>query len=88
MLMMYYFFCPKCGHEDKVSSLPKGTIGNLRDGFGTPIYHFECPVCSNLDAGYMMFNLGKMCELPEHEQIIYFQEVISYYQGVRGFAEK
>lgn len=45
----YYFYCPKCGHEDKVNKLPEGTVGNLRDGWGTPIHHYECPKCHNLD---------------------------------------
>lgn len=83
---MYYFFCPNCGCEDKVKSLPKGTVGNIRDGYGTPINHFECPICSNLDAGYMRFNLGKTDELSGSEQIRYFQDVIRHYQGIRGFA--
>ena len=71
--MKYYFFCPNCKHEDTVASLPIGTVGigtvgNIRGGYGVPIHHFECPMCSNLDAGYMRLNIGKMSELPEDEQ--------------------
>lgn len=81
----YYFFCPNCKHEDTVDKLPKGTVGNIRDGYGTPIHHYECPMCHNLDAGYMAFSLGKMDELSVNEQIEYFQDVIGMYQGRRGF---
>ncbi len=86
---MYYFYCPYCGYEYKVKSIPipKMTIPNIRDGFGTPIYHYECPQCSNLDAGFMKFGIGRNGELSEEEQIKYFKSVISYYQGIRGFAK-
>lgn len=83
----YYFFCPNCKYENMVDVLPKGTIGNIRDGYGTPIHHFECPMCHNLDAGYMQFGLGRMDELPISEQKKYFQDVIALYQGIRGFAK-
>lgn len=49
----YYFYCPNCGSEDTATTLPAGTVPNIRDGYGTPIHHFECPQCHNLDAGYM-----------------------------------
>lgn len=83
---MYYFCCPNCGYEEKVKSLPRGTCVNTGDGYGT-IYHFECPVCSNLDAGYMMLP-EILDDTYEREAIDYFQTVIGYYQGVRGFAKK
>ena len=70
-----------------VDALPKGTIGNIRDGYGTPIHHFECPMCHNLDAGHMQFSLGHMDELPVSKQKEYFQDVIALYQGIRGFAK-
>lgn len=76
---MYYFYCPNCGLEEKIIKLPKNTAGNIRDGYGTPIHHYECPICHNLDAGAMFIredNEG------EHK---YYQHVISIYQGVRGF---
>ena len=83
----YYFFCPNCGHEDRVNSLPRGTVSNIRDGYGIPIHHFECPMCSNLDAGYMA--MPEMADgVQEYEVIDYFQAVIGYYQGIRGFAKK
>ena len=85
-MVKYYFYCPNCKHEDIVVSIPDGTVGNIRDGYGTPIHHFECPVCSNLDAGYMMFNLRGMSEVSEDDQRRYFQSVIEIYQGIRGFA--
>ena len=50
---MYYFYCPNCGKEDRVERIPRGTVGNIRDGFGTPIHHYECSDCHNLDAGFM-----------------------------------
>lgn len=84
----YYFYCPNCEYENMVDAIPKGTIGNIRGGYGTPIHHFECPICSNLDAGYMRFNIGRMSELPINNQKKYFQEVITKYQGIRGFANK
>lgn len=84
---MYYFYCPHCGYEYKVKSIPNTTIPNIRDGFGTPINHYECPRCSNLDAGFMKFGIGRNSELSEEEQIKYFKSAISYYQGIRGFAK-
>lgn len=50
---MFFFYCPRCGNEKEVTKLPHGTVGNTRDGYGMPIYHFKCEQCSNLDAGYM-----------------------------------
>lgn len=76
---MYYFYCPSCKHEETVSKLPRGTVGNIRDGYGVPINHYECPQCYNLDAGYMLVR-----ENDEGERS-YYQYVISMYQNVRGF---
>ena len=80
----YYFYCPNCGAEYIARSLPKGTVPNTRDGYGTPILHFECPQCHNLDAGYMRFGLGRMGELSQDEQKEYFRGVIGMYQNIRG----
>lgn len=80
----YYFYCPNCKSEHIVRSLPEGTVPNIRDGYGTPIHHYECPHCHNLDAGYMRFGLGKMDELPREEQEAYFRDVIGMYQNIRG----
>lgn len=76
---MYYFYCPNCGFDYEVATLPKGTVGNMRDGYGMPIHHFECSQCHNLDAGFMR---------ETHEEIdekSYFRKVIGYYQNIRGF---
>ncbi len=83
--MLYYFYCPNCGYEKQVAKLPLGTCANLRDGYGTPIYHYECPQCHNLDAGYMAYD--PLLDNGSHpkEAELYFQHVISLYQGVRGF---
>lgn len=80
---MYYFYCPNCGKEEKVEKLPRGTVGNIRDGYGTPIHHYECSECHNLDAGFMNMNLFEK----EDEEYTkeYFREVIEMYQGIRGF---
>ena len=84
----YYVYCPKCGLEEVVeTSLPNGTVPNIRDGYGTPIHHYECPQCHNLDAGYMRFGLDRMNELPDDEQKEYFKGVISIYQNIRGVKE-
>lgn len=80
----YYFYCPNCNAEYVARSLPTGTVPNLRDGYGTHIHHYECPRCHNLDAGYMLFGLGKMNELPRKEQEKYFQHIIGMYQNIRG----
>lgn len=73
----YYFYCPKCGLEDATSmSLPEGTAPNIRDGFGRPIHHYECPQCHNLDAGYIRFDAMNVNE----ETKAYFRSVISMYQ--------
>lgn len=80
-MLRYYFYCPKCGTEAILhGSLPSGTLANIRDGYGTPIHHYECPQCHNLDAGYMRFGLGKMNELSNNEQMRYFRDVIKMYQ--------
>lgn len=76
---MYYFYCPNCGKEDRVERIPRGTVGNIRDGFGTPIHHYECSDCHNLDAGFM-----KEKTRDDYEKK-YYQHVIGMYQNVRGF---
>lgn len=77
----YYFYCPKCGLEDATSTtLPEGTVLNMRDGFGRPIRHYECPQCHNLDAGYMGFDSTDVSE----ETKAYFKSVISMYQNIRS----
>ena len=79
------FYCPKCGFEEVIGAiLPKGSVPNIRDGYGTPIHHYECSQCHNMDAGYMRFGLGKMSELPDEEQKKYFRGVIGMYQNIRG----
>lgn len=76
---MYYFYCPNCGKEDEVDRRPKGTVSNLRGGYGMPIYHYECSNCHNLDAGFMW---ERSNDDGERE---YYRSVIELYQGVRGF---
>lgn len=85
--MRYFFYCPNCGFEEVVSTIPKGTVPNLRDGYGTPIRHYECQKCHNLDAGYMQMSLGKMVELSDDVQKRYFRETIVMYQGIRGIKD-
>lgn len=80
----YYFYCPNCGAEDIAKVLPAGTVSNIRDGYGTPIHHYECSQCHNLDAGYMRLGLGRMNELPDYEQKEYFKSIIGMYQNIRG----
>lgn len=77
--MTYYFYCPNCSKEDIVNKLPKGVQGNIRDGYGIPIYHYECSHCHNLDAGFMRER--------EHNDIEreHYRSVIKHYQGIRGF---
>ena len=82
---MYYFYCPNCGKEEVVNKLPRGTVGNIRDGYGTPIHHYECSECHNLDAGFM--NLNGFEKENEEFTKEYFREVIEIYQGIRGFKE-
>lgn len=77
----YYFYCPNCKHEDIVNILPRGTATNIRDGYGIPIFHYECPMCHNLDAGYMSLRICKDNVLDEDTRL-YFQEVIKMYQGI------
>ena len=76
---MYYFYCPNCGQEDEVNRLPKGTVGNIRDGWGVPIHHYECHHCYNLDAGFMMERTGN------DDEKEYYRHVIGMYQNIRGF---
>lgn len=84
----YYFYCPKCGLEEVVKDMPlTGTVANTRGGYGTPIYHYKCPQCHNLDAGYMRFGIGKMNELPDDDQKKYFKSVINMYQNIRGIVD-
>lgn len=76
---MYYFYCPNCSKEEEVSRLPKGTVGNIRDGWGMPIHHYECSNCHNLDAGFMTERRG------DDDEKKYYQHVIGMYQNIRGF---
>lgn len=76
---MYYFYCPNCGKEYRVNKLPTGTVGNIRDGWGTAIHHYECSDCHNLDAGFMREISGCLDEKR------YFKYVIGMYQNIRGF---
>ena len=78
---MYYFYCPNCGKEDEVKRKPRGTVNNIRDGWGTPISHYECPDCHNLDAGFMQ--MWHNCDKEEEKR--YYRSVIEKYQGIRGF---
>lgn len=80
---MFYFYCPNCGKEDVVKKLPRGTVGNIRDGYGTPIHHYECSNCHNLDAGFMNMNVPRFED--EDEMKDYFRDVIGMYQNIRGF---
>lgn len=80
----YYFYCPNCKLEGEVDELSLGTMANTRGGYGTPIYHFECLQCHNLDAGFMRYGVGKMSEIGMEEQKQYFRSVISQYQNIRG----
>lgn len=77
----YFFYCPHCHFEfEKVmDKLPKDVIPNLRDGYGLPIYHFECEQCHNLDSGFMRERIG------DDDEKSYYREVIKMYQGIRGF---
>lgn len=79
--MKYYFYCPNCGNQYIVGEIPKGTIANNRDGYGVPIYHYECNKCHNLDAGFMHNIDGSLSK----DDIVYFRSVISMYQNIRGF---
>lgn len=76
---MFYFYCPNCGREDEIDKLPSGTVGNIRDGYGVPIYHYECFDCHNLDSGFMRIKKGDINEKR------YYQGVIKIYQNTRGF---
>lgn len=82
---MYYFYCPNCGKEEMVDKLPRGTVVNIRDGYGTPISHYECSECHNLDAGFM--NMARFKDMCEEDTKEYFRHVIGIYQGIRGFNE-
>ena len=65
----------------EVKEKPYGTVGNIRDGYGTPISHYECPECHNLDAGFMrLWHDGD-----KEEEKRYYRSVIKMYQGIRGF---
>ena len=75
---MFNFYCPRCGEEGKTKQIPKQVRVNIRDGFGRPIYHYECPICHNLDAGFM-----SIFEADGYDYI-YCQEVIKMYQNIRG----
>lgn len=82
--MAFFYYCPNCGLSQEIrwEDMPRNKVGNIRDGFGTPIYHYECRACGNLDAGAMRINE----DAPNWEE--YCKSVISFYQGVRGFAKK
>lgn len=77
----FYFYCPKCGYQTEDTKLPKGTVGNCRDGWGIPIQHYECPKCHNLDAGYMREIDGTL------DEKVYYRSVIGLYQNIRGIKQ-
>lgn len=79
---MFYFYCPNCGLSEEISQkqIPRDRSLNCRDGYGRPIYHYECPTCGNLDAGAM--NMTGREDDPGWKR--YCESVISLYQGVRG----
>lgn len=77
----FYFYCPRCGYETEVNQLPRGTVANPRDGWGTGIYHYECVNCGNLDAGYMRNIVRGNDTLEEWQK--YCRSVISLYQNIR-----
>lgn len=67
---MYYFYCPRCGAEEVVQSLPAETVLNKRGGTGVPIHHYKCDKCGNLDAGFMIEQRGDMPEKVLYRSII------------------
>lgn len=75
--MKYYFYCPKCKYKKYIKKIPLGAVGNPRDGWGHPIYHFECPICNNLDAGAMQI----IEDTPG--EIKYIEITINHYQHIR-----
>lgn len=78
----WMFYCPHCGCNYRESNLPDGTVPNLRDGFGRSVRHYECAVCRNLDAGFML------CDDDSEKNVEYCKAVIGFYQGIRGFSKK
>ncbi|MDU5208016.1 MAG: hypothetical protein E6182_18835 [Clostridioides difficile] len=72
---MYYFYCPKCNKEEVGVSLNDMEItwANIRDGYGMPIYHVECPECKNVLSGVMIIR-----ENSEGERR-YYKSVITLY---------
>ena len=75
--MKYYFYCPRCKHKKYIEKIPHGAVGNIRDGWGRPISHFECPICHNLDAGAMQIINDDQTERD------YIEYVIKLYQHIR-----
>lgn len=75
----YFFYCPNCGNENEADSLPSGTVANIRDGYGSPIHHYKCERCFNLDSGYIRERLY------DDDEKKYYKHIISLYQGIRGF---
>ena len=80
---MYYFYCPNCKKEEEVKEKPRGTVPNIRDGYGAPVYHYECPDCHNLDAGYISLQHDNDNDKENVKK--YYQNIIKRYQGIRGF---
>lgn len=75
----FYYYCPLCGNERIIDAIPRGAVPNIRDGWGRPIYHFECDKCHNLDAGAMSIFDDDPDDIER-----YIQSVIEKYQGIRG----
>lgn len=78
---MYYYYCPNCKYENKIEKIPYDAVCNIRDGYGRPIYHSECPKCHNLDAGAMII------EDDDKDEQSYYRAVIGIYQNIRGFKD-
>lgn len=77
---MFYFYCPNCKREEVTEMRPFHVYVHPRAGYGSPVYHCECPNCHNLDAGGMVMAAYSR---PFRD---YAQSVIEIYQGIRGFA--
>lgn len=91
--MIYY--CPKCGKLDTNFKMARDIprVGNIRDGYGHPLYHMKCD-CRNYLAAGIHFSKDEVDK--DQSLIEYIKEVITgynkggifYHDGFYEYVEK
>lgn len=78
------YYCPKCGKLDTEFKMTRDTpsVGNIRDGYGRPLYHIKCD-CGNYLAAGINFSKDEIDK--ERSLIEYVKNVITEYNKGGNF---